>query len=136
MGQLEKALQNKIIEYLSHHSGTFVYECYNGGLPLRAFGNKIIWKRKNERNRPNGFPDLILFCRGETILIEVKTSDGRLSAYQKKTNERLAQCGIQVVVIRSLNDARTLMAYLSDPSSDLKNLTNLGPFLAAKKESK
>ncbi len=107
--QLEKSIQNAIIRFFDYVPGAFVYECYNGGLPARAVGNRIIYKKKNEKSRPNGFPDLIVFYRGKSILMETKIKKGKASDEQKKCHARLGFSGIEVHIVRSVADVVKIM---------------------------
>lgn len=108
----ERSIQNEVIEYLSMLPKSFVYECYNGAVPITAKGNKIIYKTKNLKARPNGFPDLIWFFRGRVICLELKTLDGRLSQDQMACHTMLKHCGIDVRVIRGLGGAVELVKEL------------------------
>ena len=61
--------------------------------------------KKNPFDRPPGFPDVIVLCRGKTIYLEFKTETGRVSLAQRETHKRLVACGGQVYVVRSLDEA-------------------------------
>lgn len=100
----EKDLQNACLEYLNMLPDSLAYECYNGGLPACARGSRIIYKRKNQKNRPNGFPDCIWFVQGEVILFEFKVDKGKVSKEQEAMHARLAEIGFEVYVIRSLSE--------------------------------
>lgn len=59
-----------------------------------------------------GFPDLILGYRGRTILLEVKGPKGKLTQHQ--VDFHAAWQGNPVVILRSPDDAITLMENLDD----------------------
>jgi len=105
----EKDLQNACIKYLSMLPDSLCYECYNGGVPITARGSRIIYKRKNTLNRPNGFPDVLWFVRGETIMLEFKLPKGRLTEDQAAMHKHLNRIGFDVYVIRSLSELMVLV---------------------------
>ena len=77
----EQQIQAKIIKYLSS----------DGWLVFKTV--KVV---------PNGYPDVIAHKGGNTILVEVKTPQGRTSEIQKEQHRRLRGQGITVYVVNSL----------------------------------
>ena len=79
-------------------------EFYNGGVPARSIGGRIIYKKKLSQFK--GIPDLIwMFC-GDTYFIEVKTSKGVLTKDQKRCHKKMRECGAKVLIWRSLKEAQ------------------------------
>lgn len=58
----------------------------------------------------SGWPDFEVVLPGRVIWLEVKTSIGRLSPAQKAIHERIAKMGHSVAVVRSIDDARAILA--------------------------
>lgn len=52
-----------------------------------------------------GFPDLLLIYRGEAYGMELKAEGGRLEPEQIAAHEALGRAGMDVRVVRSLDDA-------------------------------
>ncbi len=78
----ENKITNKIIEFLEWNKWR-VFKIYNGGVPARAIGSVIIYKKKDKKY--NGVPDLICLKKGYPILfIECKRKDGIVSDEQKE----------------------------------------------------
>jgi len=88
----EQGIQKGIITYLSN-DGWLVF--------------------KTVKVTPNGFPDVMAFRRGETILIEVKTPQGRTSAIQKEQHRRLREQGIPVLVATSISEVKSGLTLLN-----------------------
>lgn len=52
-----------------------------------------------------GIPDLLILKAGELFGLELKSAKGRLTPSQVLTMQRLMQCGAQVAVAKSLDEA-------------------------------
>ena len=105
----EKQLENAIIDTLLF-MGALVYQNYNGGLPACARGSRIVYKKKNQKARPDGHPDLWACYRGHQFFIEVKDPSGVVSAAQTGRHEALRAHGCTILVIDNLSD---LVAYMN-----------------------
>jgi hypothetical protein len=57
-----------------------------------------------------GFPDLMIIHHGMAFGMELKSKTGQLSAAQRAMHKRLANCGMDVRVVRSLDQALTCLA--------------------------
>lgn len=52
-----------------------------------------------------GMPDLLFFHRGEAFGMELKATKGKITESQTATHEHLAVCGVDVRVVRTLDEA-------------------------------
>lgn len=104
--QEEKNIQNAILRYLNYFvPGCVAFEIYNGGIPVRAIGSKIIFK-KNSEWRPKGTPDIQVYLNGEAFMIETKVKNGVTSPDQAYFRAKLkAKAGAIVYYCRSVDDA-------------------------------
>lgn len=84
----ESALQQKILHFLK--------EC---GLIARSL----------EYKGRQGCPDLVVLDP-PTVWLEVKTKTGRLRPAQVREHERMKKLGAKIHVIRSIEDARAVVA--------------------------
>ena len=75
-----------------------------------------------------GFPDLVVFWRGQVALIEVKAPGGSLSDSQKALHPRLAENGFAVHVITDPNDTEAIEREMRQASS---NWTPIGQAAAS-----
>lgn len=77
----ENQVTNQVIDGLKL-SGYRVWKIYNGGIPARAIGGKVLFRRKNDEYR--GLPDLLAINpkKGHLLFIECKSSIGRASLEQ------------------------------------------------------
>lgn len=57
-----------------------------------------------------GFPDILIIYRGMAFGMELKAGKGRLSSVQKETHEALGRAGMDVQLVRSLDDALLALA--------------------------
>ena len=65
-----------------------------------------------------GYPDLtVLLPHGRTLLLEVKTTKGRLSPAQRDIHDRLAAMGHAVAVVRSVDEALAAVDAMLAPAS-------------------
>ena len=63
----------------------------------------------------SGWPDIILVYRGCAYGMELKTKKGRVSEAQLQTHERLAVAGMDVRVVRSIDEAFEALAEFRIP---------------------
>lgn len=70
----------------------------------------------NMQMNPAGFPDLLCFRDGRTLLLELKREGGRLGPRQVECIERLGQAGVTVHVLRP-SQWDELDAIIRGPSS-------------------
>ena len=91
----EKFLQNQIIEFLnSSTEGTF---WQNDSIPVPG-------RKRHNRYRPNGVPDILGLIDGHAIGIEVKSPNGKLLKSQIEFSQRFMRAGGSYYVIRSMED--------------------------------
>ncbi len=67
---------------------------------------------------PGGFPDLIAFKAGDTVLVEVKDVTGRLSPIQIEQHNRLMADGITVWTVKSWEEVKCLLKERKMKSGD------------------
>lgn len=78
----ENSTLQAIMEYLKLNKWK-VWRVYNGGVPARAYGGKIIYKKKKIEER--GLPDLFCMRGGFPMLwIEIKSPGGKVRPEQKE----------------------------------------------------
>lgn len=91
----EATIQKQIIELLER-TGWFVLE-------LR--GNA---RRGGQVFQTKGTPDLYAAKRGRQIWLEVKRPDGKLMPQQEQVHSALRSNGVEVYVVRSLEDVQNV----------------------------
>jgi hypothetical protein len=78
---------------------------------LQLFKQHSILAVKTDSTSTRGWPDLTaIFPTGETVFVELKTKTGRLSESQKAIHSRIQQQGAIVYVVRTIEEAQTLIA--------------------------
>ncbi|RXH58250.1 hypothetical protein GRAN_1560 [Granulicella sibirica] len=78
------------------------------------------WKAQRDLKNPGvlaGIPDLLIFWRGITTFIELKTPKGVLSTNQKSVHQCLSATGFAVYVCKSLADVSSALTRSSVPLS-------------------
>jgi hypothetical protein len=58
----------------------------------------------------SGIPDITCIYRGVYVGLEVKTKTGRLTKDQKVMHDRMHKNGVKVVIVRSVNDVKVVLA--------------------------
>lgn len=110
MADRETPIQRAIITYLRRVlPGAIIHHSANELNMRGAEAARTIAKAKSAGMLP-GFPDILIFYRGQGYCIEVKAEGGRLSATQKDVRDRLLAQGIPWAVCRSIDDAREKLA--------------------------
>lgn len=97
---MEKKLQNVIIDLLNINGVGFFWQNDSFGIKGR--------KREN-RYRPNGVPDILGIVDGRFIAVEVKGPRGRLSDSQIKFKNAFQANGGVYILARSISDVRPLL---------------------------
>lgn len=97
----EERLQRDIIRFarwaLPHNA--MIFAVPNGGKRHSAAAARLVGM-----GTMAGVPDLLLLYRGHTLGIEVKLPGTYLSPTQKQVHARMTGCGINCVVVRSLDE--------------------------------
>ena len=57
-----------------------------------------------------GMPDILVFCTGITVGIELKTEDGTVSTEQRKTFDALREAQIPVHICYSIDDVYKILS--------------------------
>lgn len=91
----EKQLQNRIIEFLNQATkGTF---WQNDSIGIRG-------RKRENKYRPNGVPDVLGVIAGQFVGIEVKSKTGKLLPSQIEFSARFTAAGGYYFVIKSIDD--------------------------------
>ena len=92
----EKEIQNEILDFLiDREIGLFWQN--------DAFTQSKSRKRQN-KYRPNGVPDILGCVGGQFIGIEVKTKTGKMLDSQKRFRQRFVESGGIYILARSVDD--------------------------------
>lgn len=91
----EKHLQNRIIEFLNVATKGLFWQ--NDAIGVRG-------RKRENRYRPNGVPDVLGVIDGQFVGIEVKTKNGKLLPSQIEFSARFIEAGGLYYVTRSLTD--------------------------------
>ena len=91
----EKMIQNEILDFLMQREIGYFWQNDSVGLKGR--------KREN-RYRPNGVPDILGCVNGIFIAIEVKTEKGRISTAQEIFRSKFIREGGIYILARSVFD--------------------------------
>jgi hypothetical protein len=105
--KVEEPIHIQIVNYLrAVLPDALVWHPANGG-----YRNKSDAARFKRMGVIPGIPDLILWTgEGRTFGLEIKTDVGRLSKEQKAIHEWMKRSGLQVAVVRSIDDVRAALA--------------------------
>lgn len=57
----------------------------------------------------DGFPDRIVFLKGKTYFVEIKTVDGELRPIQKLQIKRIEQTGNKIYILRGHRDVSSFI---------------------------
>lgn len=91
----EKFLQNRIIEFLNHATQGYFWQ--NDSIGIRG-------RKRENKYRPNGVPDILGTLCGQAIGIEVKSQNGKMLPSQLTFSARFKASGGLYFVIRSMDD--------------------------------
>lgn len=102
----EDGLQRAVHRYLSWclPEGCVHYAVPNGG--WRHPGEAA--RMASQGVRP-GVPDIALICDAHPLFIELKTATGTLSSIQRQMHQKLADCGADVFVCRSVEHVQAVL---------------------------
>jgi len=95
----EKFLQNEIIDYLNEATSGYFWQ--NDSFPMKG-------RKRHNRFRPNGVPDILGLIDGMSIGIEVKSPKGKILQSQIEFSQRFRRSGGSYFVIRSMEDLTEL----------------------------
>lgn len=110
MADREGPIQRSIIAYLRRVlPGAIIHHSANELNMRGADAARIIAKSKAAGMLP-GFPDILIFHRGQGYCIEVKAEGGKLSPAQRDVRDLLIGQGIPWAVCRSIDDTRERLA--------------------------
>jgi hypothetical protein len=95
----EKFLQNQIIDYLNEATQGYFWQ--NDSFHVAG-------RKRHNRFRPNGVPDILGLIDGMSIGIEVKSPKGKILQSQIEFSQRFRRSGGSYYVIRSMEDLTEL----------------------------
>lgn len=105
-GESEAEIQKVIVQYLMLSKWLVVR--INSG--AQAVDGRFLRTYTIENNgRSSGMPDVIAVKDGRWLLLEVKTSKGRLSESQQDFHQLASTYGVHVHVVRSVDDVEMLV---------------------------
>jgi len=88
---LEKDITNAIMRYLKTVPGCFA------------------WKEHGGMYGTSGLPDIICCLNGKFVGLEVKTPDGKVTKLQEVTLAKIQAAGGMGVVVRSVDEVKTII---------------------------
>ena len=103
----ESSIQRAVATFLRWslpENATF-FAIPNGGYRWRNEAARLVGEGMRA-----GMPDLCVLSEGTPIFLELKTDVGRLSAVQRQMMQKLEDCGAEVFVCRSLEDAARVLS--------------------------
>ena len=108
----EEKLQRDVVQFLRLAApfDLFWFAVPNGGLRHRRVASKLVGQGLRA-----GVPDICCVHAGRTILIELKTPRGALSAVQKQVHAKLHVAGAAVFVCRSVPQVEACLRALDVP---------------------
>jgi hypothetical protein len=72
----------------------------------------FFWKEHGGLYGTEGIPDLIVCYKGRFVSFEVKTATGKVSVLQQVTINRIRAAGGIAEIVRSVDEARAVLAKL------------------------
>lgn len=76
---------------------------------LKSVPGCFAWKEHGGIYGTAGIPDIICCCRGRFYGFEVKTESGKPTELQKATMRKIQRCGGVALVVRSVDEVRTVI---------------------------
>lgn len=107
--QLEKSIENAILDWINLHPRGFAFKVNTMGVYDASIGGY----RKTGKYTLKGTSDILGLWHDKFLAIEVKTAKGRVSAEQKAFIEKVRSQGGIAFVARSLDEARRHLEYFA-----------------------
>lgn len=100
--------QRVIIDYLTilEKQNKLWFQRTNNTAIYDSVGKKF---RSLSKGQKKGFPDIIVFTKGRTIGLEIKTPIGRQSAEQKIMEQKMKEQGAEYYVVKSLEEVKKII---------------------------
>ena len=76
---------------------------------LKTMPQTFVWKEHGGMYGTAGIPDVICCHKGRFIAFEVKTETGKATLLQEITLRRITEAGGTAVLVRSLDEVKTVM---------------------------
>ena len=76
---------------------------------LKSMPQTFVWKEHGGMYGTAGIPDVICCHKGRFIAFEVKTETGKATLLQEITLRRITEAGGTAVLVRSLDEVKTVM---------------------------
>jgi hypothetical protein len=108
MKRPEQQLQQAVVQHLRlrAYPGVFFWSTPNEG--KRGFVNAAALKAAG---MTAGVPDLLILKGGKLYALELKAPSGRLSPSQRLVGARMEECGAEVSVAHSIDEALVTLEY-------------------------
>ena len=78
---------------------------------LKTLPNCFAWKEHGGMYGTAGIPDIIACIDGKFYGFEVKTDIGKTTGLQESTIRKIKKAGETAVVVRSLDDVKSILGY-------------------------
>lgn len=106
----ESEIQSEIINYLQilENQGKLFFHRMNN-IPAVNKINGVIKFRRLPTGAKRGVPDIIVIKNGKFIGIEVKTTTGTQSTYQKEVEKNIKKHGAEYYIVRSLEELKKIL---------------------------
>lgn len=76
---------------------------------LKTLPQTFVWKEHGGMYGTAGIPDVICCHKGRFIAFEVKTETGKATLLQEITLRKITEAGGTAVLVRSLDEVKTVM---------------------------
>jgi hypothetical protein len=108
MKRPEQEIQKAVVQHLNRRaeSGVFFFHVPNGGKKSPQVG--AIYKALGV---VAGVPDIIILKGGRLYALELKAPGGRLSPSQRLVGARMEECGAEISVAHSIDEALVTLEY-------------------------
>lgn len=102
MNRPEQTIQHAVISHLKARAEPRVFYWSTPNEGRRGYVAAAALKRSG---LTAGVPDLLILKAGDLYALELKAPGGRLTPSQRLVMDRMAECGAQVAVAHSLDEA-------------------------------
>ena len=79
---------------------------------LKTLKDCFFWKEHGGMSGTAGIPDIICCYRGKFVSFEVKTESGKTTPLQESAIRKIQACGGIAVVVRSVDEVKSVIAKL------------------------
>ena len=109
--QPEKIIENAVLQFINLRPGWYAFKVQSTGL---WDPTKKVYRKSNNRWHAKGVSDILAIYKGLFVALEIKTKTGRLSDNQKEFIKTIQDHEGVASVIRSIEDANTLLSQVEE----------------------